>query len=339
MTKVLVTGGAGYIGSHTIVSLLMGGYDVVVLDNLSNSKIESLHQVEKITSINPYMIEGDVRDTSVLNAIFDTHQISAVFHFAGKKSVAESVNQPIDYFNNNVFGTISLCNCMAQHGVYNLVFSSSATVYGKSLIAPVSENMPVGNVTNPYGLSKYVAERMLGDLAKADPRWSIALLRYFNPIGAHESSLIGEDPNGRPENLLPFITQVAIGKYPELVVYGGDYATSDGTGVRDYIHVVDLAEGHIKALEYLEKNKGVHVWNLGTGRGYSVIEIIRAFERASSIQIPYRIADRRAGDLDICYADPSKAEKELSWKAIKSLDEMMIDSWRWQYLNPHGYMS
>ncbi len=335
--KILVTGGAGYIGSHTTLSLLLAGYEVVVLDNLCNSSAESLARVTKIAGRAPVFVHGDVRDASLLKRLFADHRISAVMHFAGLKAVGESVSQPLRYYDNNVVGTVTLCQAMADAGVYTMVFSSSATVYGDPATVPIRETDPVGQTTNPYGRSKFIVEQILTDLAASDARWRVALLRYFNPVGAHESGLIGEDPDGIPNNLLPYIAQVAVGKLRELSVFGDDYATPDGTGVRDYIHVVDLAEGHLRALKALQSLTGTHVWNLGTGQGYSVLEMVRAFEQASGRGVPYRVAPRRAGDITACYSDPSKAERELGWKAKRGLMDMMKDTWRWQSQNPNGF--
>lgn len=334
---ILVTGGAGYIGSHTTLALLQAGYDVVVLDNLSNGSSESLNRVAKIAKRECLLIKGDVRDSALLCRLFEEHSVEAVFHFAGLKAVGESVTQPLRYYDNNVLGSHVLLRTMADAGVFKFVFSSSATVYGDPAQIPISETCPVGQPTNPYGRSKLMVEEILRDLTASDPRWHISILRYFNPVGAHESGLIGECPNGIPNNLLPFIAQVVVGKLPELTVFGNDYSTPDGTGVRDYIHVVDLAEGHLCALEALHSCAGMHLWNLGTGKGYSVIDMIIAFEAASGKPVPYRIASRRAGDIATCYADPTKAERELGWKAQRGLAEMMLDAWRWQSMNPDGY--
>ena len=337
MSKILVTGGTGYIGSHTALALLLRGFDVVVLDNLCNSAAESLARVAQIANRAPEFVQGDIRDPALLTRLFAQHSIHAVLHFAGLKAVGESVTQPLRYYDNNVHGTLTLLQAMADAGVRRFVFSSSATVYGQPSQMPISEDCPLGQPTNPYGRSKLIIEDMLRDLAAADPGWQIALLRYFNPVGAHESGLIGEDPNGIPNNLLPYITQVAVGKLPELAVFGNDYPTPDGTGVRDYIHVMDLAEGHLQALQALQTLTGAHVWNLGTGQGYSVLEMVHAFEAASGCRIPYRIAPRRSGDIATCYADASKAARELGWKASRGLPEMMRDAWRWQERNPNGY--
>ena len=336
---VLVTGGAGYIGSHTTLALLQVGHDVVVLDNLCNSSAQSLKRVAQLAGRTPAFVEGDIRDRAVLDRLFAEHSVAAVLHFAGLKAVGESVSQPLRYYDNNVHGSQVLLQACADAGVYNFVFSSSATVYGEPAQMPISEACPVDQPNNPYGRSKLMVEDVLRDLAASDPRWRIAILRYFNPVGAHESGLIGEDPNGIPNNLLPYIAQVAVGKLPELAVFGNDYPTPDGTGVRDYIHVGDLAEGHLRALEALQTRTGAHVWNLGTGQGYSVLDMVRAFEAASGKPVPYRVAPRRPGDIATCYADPAKAERELGWKARRGLDEMMRDAWRWQSMNPNGFRS
>jgi len=335
--KLLITGGAGYIGSHTLIELLSTGHDVVVLDNLCNSSQESLRRVEQITGNKILFIHGDIRDRVVLDRIFNTHKIDAVMHFAGLKSVGESVQNPLDYYDNNVTGSLTLCQAMAAAQVFRLVFSSSATVYGEPEHMPIAETCPVGIPTNPYGYSKLMVEQILKDLVISDPRWSVALLRYFNPVGAHVSGRIGEDPNGLPNNLTPYISQVVIGKLKELSVYGNDYPTQDGTGVRDYIHVVDLAKGHVAALNFIGEQLGVHVWNLGTGVGYSVLEVIAAFEKAAQHPVPYRIVARRTGDIAKSWSDPSKAFQDLGWKAAYSLKEMMEDTWRWQVNNPNGY--
>jgi UDP-glucose 4-epimerase len=340
MNTILVTGGAGYIGSHTTLALLQAGHDVVVLDNLSNSSAAALQRVSQLAGRQPQFVQGDVRDAELLAHVLTQHKVSAVLHFAGLKAVGESVAQPLRYYSNNMHGSQVLLQACAQAGVFNFVFSSSATVYGEPAQMPISEACPVGQPTNPYGRSKLMVEDMLRDLAAADSRWRMAILRYFNPVGAHESGLIGEDPNGIPNNLLPYIAQVAVGELPELAVFGDDYPTPDGTGVRDYIHVVDLAEGHLCALRALaapQTRTGAHVWNLGTGQGYSVLEMVRAFQEASGQPVPYRIAPRRPGDIASCYADPGKAERELGWKAQRGLQQMMQDAWRWQSLNPRGY--
>ena len=337
--SILVTGGAGYIGSHTTLALLEAGHEVIVLDNLANSSLESLRRVESICAKAPTFIEGDIRDRALLDSIFSRYSIAAVLHFAGLKAVGESVQQPLAYYENNVSGSVVLFQAMAAAGVFNLVFSSSATVYGEPKQMPISEKCPTGIPTNPYGRSKLMVEEVLRDLSISEQRWSIALLRYFNPVGAHRSGLIGEDPNGIPNNLLPYISQVAVGKLQQLSVYGDDYPTIDGTGVRDYIHVVDLADGHLKALAAIAKSQGVHIWNLGTGQGYSVLQMIAAFEQAAKVVVPYKIVDRRSGDIAECWADPSKAATELGCKALHTLDDMMRDTWRWQKSNPDGFNS
>lgn len=336
---ILTTGGAGYIGSHTVLALLKSGFKVIVIDNLCNSSAVALHRIKNICSNAPLFIKGDIRDRELLDRIFAEHAIFAVLHFAGLKAVGESVREPLAYYSNNVTGSLTLCQAMAAAGVFRLVFSSSATVYGEPTQMPIREDFPTGVPANPYGRTKLIVEELLRDLSVSDPRWSIALLRYFNPIGAHESGLIGEDPHGIPNNLLPYIAKVASGALNELSIFGDDYPTRDGTGVRDYIHVVDLAEGHLKALQKITASSGVHVWNLGTGTGYSVLDIVKAFERASGCSIPYQVAPRRPGDIAECWADPSKAERELGWKASRGLDSMMIDTWRWQSNNPKGYLS
>ncbi|WP_346351644.1 UDP-glucose 4-epimerase GalE [Oceanimonas sp. AH20CE76] len=334
---ILVTGGAGYIGSHTVVELLNAGNNVLVLDNLSNSSSESLTRVEHITGKAVPLVKGDIRNPALLERLFSEHNINAVMHFAGLKAVSESVQKPLEYYDNNVNGTLVLINAMRRAGVFKLVFSSSATVYGEPKHMPITESFTVGGTTNPYGTSKLMTEQVLQDVSKSDPRWAIAVLRYFNPVGAHESGLIGEDPSGTPNNLLPYIAQVAVGRLKQLAVFGNDYPTSDGTGVRDYIHVVDLALGHLKALARIAKHSGVSVYNLGTGQGYSVLQMVKAFEQASARNVPYVIAPRRAGDIAECWSDPAKALKELGWKAERGLEKMMIDAWRWQSQNPQGY--
>ena len=334
---ILVSGGAGYIGSNTTLALLQAGLDVVVLDNLCNSSVESLKRVAHLAGRSPLFEKGDTRNRAVLNRIFAEYSVRSVLHFAGLKAVSESVNQPLRYYDNNVHGSQVLLQAMADAGVFNFIFSSSATVYGDPKQIPISETSPMGQPTNPYGRSKLMVEEILHDLAASDPSWRIAILRYFNPVGAHESGLIGEDPKGIPNNLLPYVAQVAVGKLAELSVFGNDYPTPDGTGVRDYIHVADLVEGHLRALEALQTRTGLHVWNLGTGRGYSVLEIVRAFEEASGKPVPYRIAPRRPGDIATCYADPTKAKSDLGWEAKRGLDVMMRDAWRWQSMNPDGY--
>ena len=327
--KILVTGGAGYIGSHTCVELLSAGHDVVIVDNLSNSKLSVLDRVKKISGKSFAFAQVDVRDQVNLETVFAEHQPDAVIHFAGLKAVGESVEQPLQYYDNNVTGSLVLFRVMAKFGVKTLVFSSSATVYGDPATVPILECFPL-SATNPYGRSKLMVEEMLRDVTRADPAWRIALLRYFNPVGAHESGLIGEEPNGIPNNLLPYVAQVADGRREFLSVYGDDYATVDGTGMRDYIHVVDLAIGHVKTLNKLTAQPGVFTYNLGTGRGNSVLEMVRAFEKASGKAVPYKIVARRPGDIATCYADPGLAERELGWRAEKNIEQMCIDSWRWQ---------
>ena len=336
--NILVTGGAGYIGSHTVLELLEAGYDVTVIDNLCNASEESLHRVRAITGKNNLQFHYlDIRDREGLDELLAAEQFDAVIHFAGLKAVGESVTKPLDYYENNVGGTITLCQALRDHGVKNLVFSSSATVYGAPRSVPIREDFPTGGTTNPYGTSKLMVEQILADCHRADPSWNIARLRYFNPIGAHESGRLGEDPRDIPNNLMPHITQVAIGKRPHLAVFGNDYPTRDGTGIRDFIHVVDLAKGHLKALEKLATGPGLVTYNLGTGTGYSVLELVKTFERVNDIPIPYEITDLRPGDIAECFADPSLARKELGWKAEKSLEDMVRDAWRWQSQNPDGY--
>lgn len=334
---VLVTGGAGYIGSHTVVELLNANREVVVLDNLSNSSAKSLDRVKQITGKAVTFYQGDVLDRALLKRIFADHKIESVIHFAGLKAVGESVVKPIEYYRNNVEGSLTLLDEMRQAGVFNFVFSSSATVYGDPEIIPITEQCKVGGTTNPYGTSKFMVERIIMDVVKAIPQFSMTILRYFNPVGAHESGLIGEDPNGIPNNLLPYISQVAIGKLQQLSVFGSDYPTHDGTGVRDYIHVVDLAIGHLKALDRHENDAGLHIYNLGTGTGYSVLDMVHAFEKVNNIKIPYRLTERRAGDIAVCYSDPSLALKELGWKTDRDLEQMIRDTWNWQKNNPNGY--
>ncbi len=334
--KILVTGGAGYIGSHTSVELLNAGYEIIEVDNLSNSKEESLKRVKKITGRSFEFFKADLLDKNALEKIFSKTKIDAVVHFAGLKAVGESVQIPLQYYYNNIAGTLILCDVMKRNNVKNIVFSSSATVYGDPHSVPIKEDFPL-HATNPYGRTKLMIEEILRDLYVSDKNWNIILLRYFNPIGAHQSGLIGEDPNGIPNNLIPYISQVAVGKLKELKVFGNDYPTVDGTGVRDYIHVVDLALGHIKAIEKLKENQGLSVYNLGTGRGYSVLEVINAYEKASGKKIPFTISSRRPGDIASCYADPSKANIELNWKTAYNIDNMCADSWRWQKNNPNGY--
>ncbi len=337
MKTILVTGGSGYIGSHTVLQLLESNYHVVVLDNFSNSSAISLERVADITGKECTLIEGDIRDTECLNAIFSEYDVDSVIHFAGLKAVGESVAEPTKYYENNVYGSLNLCKVMAEHGVKNIVFSSSATVYGDPVELPLHENLPTGTPTNPYGMSKLMVELMLTDIQKADNEWNIVLLRYFNPVGAHISGKIGEDPNGIPNNLMPFITQVATGKREYLSIFGDDYDTPDGTGVRDYIHVVDLAAGHLKALDKIAEKSGLFTCNLGTGQGYSVLDMVKAFESASGQKVAYKITPRREGDVASCYADPKLAREALNWQAEKGLKEMCEDSWRWQSQNPDGY--
>ncbi|GEC94321.1 UDP-glucose 4-epimerase [Zoogloea ramigera] len=337
MPTILVTGGAGYIGSHTCVELLAAGYEVLVVDNFSNSKPEALRRVEEIAGRKlGAFYRADIRDKAALREIFKAHAIDAVIHFAALKAVGESVAKPLMYYDNNIAGTVALAEVMAEAGVKSLVFSSSATVYGDPASVPIREDFPTGP-TNPYGRTKWMMEFVLSDLAAADPEWRVALLRYFNPVGAHASGRIGEDPNGLPNNLMPYVSQVAVGRLPQLRVFGGDYPTSDGTGVRDYIHVVDLAVGHVAAVRRLTERPGVLTVNLGTGRGYSVIEVVKAFEKASGRPVPYEIVARRPGDVAQCYAEPGLAERELGWRAQRGIDEMCADAWRWQSANPEGY--
>ena len=334
--KVLVTGGAGYIGSHTVILLIEAGHDVVVFDNFSNASKKSIARVEKITGRSIETIEGDVRSRSDLEAVFKNHTIDTVIHFAGLKAVGESVEQPLKYYDNNFHGTAVLCSVMAQHGCKSIVFSSSATVYGDPHTTPITEDFPT-SATNPYGRTKLFVEEMLRDLYISDNEWKVVLLRYFNPVGAHISGTIGEDPHGIPNNLMPFIAQTAVGKRECLSVFGDDYETHDGTGVRDYIHVVDLADGHVKALEKMSEFSEVMTINLGTGEGYSVLDMVKAFEKASGKKIPYKIAPRRAGDIATCYADPSYAKEVLGWESTRSIEQMCQDVWRWQSNNPDGY--
>ncbi|MCL1040959.1 UDP-glucose 4-epimerase GalE [Shewanella marisflavi] len=333
---ILVTGGAGYIGSHTVVELLNDDQQVVIIDNLSNSSVEALKRVEQITGKGFTFYQGDVLNKAFLQKVFTDHNIDSVIHFAGLKAVGESVAQPLRYYENNVTGTLVLCEVMAEFNVKNLVFSSSATVYGDPASLPITEDFPTG-ATNPYGQSKLMVEHILKDLHHSDPSWNIARLRYFNPVGAHESGLIGEDPNDIPNNLMPFIAQVAVGQREKLSVFGDDYDTHDGTGVRDYIHVVDLAKGHLKALEKLNTQPGLVTYNLGTGQGYSVLDMVKAFEKACGRSIAYQIAPRRPGDIAACYADPHKAQSELNWQATHSIEDMANSSWHWQSSNPNGY--
>lgn len=334
--KILVTGGSGYIGSHTVLELLEAGYETVVLDNLCNSSEESLKRVEKITGRKAVFYKADIRDQAAMDKIFAEEKPEAVIHFAGLKAVGESVQKPLMYYDNNIAGTVTLLNAMKEHGCKRIVFSSSATVYGKPASVPIREDFPL-SVTNPYGRTKLMIEEILGDVYTADNSWDIILLRYFNPIGAHESGLIGEDPEGIPNNLLPYVAKVAVGRLEKVNVFGNDYDTPDGTGVRDYIHVVDLARGHVKAIEKIAQNPGLKIYNLGTGNGYSVLDIIHAFSKACEHDIPYVIGPRRVGDIDMCYADPQKAYEELNWKAEYDLNKMCEDTWRWQSHNPDGY--
>ena len=355
---VLVTGGMGYIGSHTCVELLEKGMDVVIVDNLVNSSAEAGNRIEKITGKPVTFYEFDVRDREKLDEVFEKHDIECVIHFAGLKAVGESVRMPLEYYDNNLRSTITLCQSMQAHNVKKIIFSSSATVYGDQPIMPITEAMEkqpatnpygwtksmllyetckTGNCTNPYGWTKYVCEQVLRDCVVADPEWSVVLLRYFNPIGAHESGLIGEDPRGIPNNLMPYISQTAIGRRECLNVFGDDYDTPDGTGIRDYIHVVDLAKGHVAAISYMEEHSGESVFNLGTGRGCSVLEMVHAFEKANNVKVPYRIAPRRAGDLAVCYCSPDKSAKILGWKAMRNIEDMCRDTWNWQTKNPNGY--
>lgn len=334
---VLVTGGAGYIGSHTCVELMNAGIDVVIVDNFYNCKKSSIDRIKALVGRDFPYYECDIRDREGLDKIFKTEKIDSVIHFAGLKAVGESVQKPLEYFDNNITGTLVLLDVMRKNGCKKIVFSSSATVYGTKNISPLTEDMEIGGVTNPYGRTKYMIECILQDLYVSDKDWSICLLRYFNPIGAHKSGTMGEAPNGIPNNLMPYITQVAIGKRDHLSVFGNDYDTPDGTCVRDYIHVVDLALGHVKAVQKVEGEKGVFIYNLGMGKGYSVLDVVNAFKKASGIDIKYEIVARRAGDLAVCYSDPSKAYKELGWKAERDIEEMCEDSWRWQKQNPNGY--
>ncbi|HZK39370.1 MAG TPA: UDP-glucose 4-epimerase GalE [Clostridia bacterium] len=334
---ILVTGGAGYIGSHTCVELLKTTHDIIILDNLSNSKRESVERIKELGGRDLTFYEGDILDRPMLDRIFAENKIDAVIHFAALKAVGESTLIPLTYYENNVSGTITLCKAMAAAGCKKIVFSSSATVYGGENISPLREDMPLGKTTNPYGTTKVFIEQILQDIYTADNSWSVSLLRYFNPIGAHKSGRIGENPNGEPNNLMPYVSQVAVGKRPFLTVYGNNYETHDGTGVRDYIHVVDLAVGHISALDKVLQGPGLDIYNLGTGNGYSVLDLVAAFEKASGVKINYKIAQRRPGDIAECYADPAKAFEALGWKAMRGLDEMCEDSWRWQSQNPEGY--
>ena len=336
--KILVTGGAGYIGSHTCVELLNAGYEVVIVDNLYNASVKAVDRIREITGKELAFCEADICDREALNRIFDEHNdVEAVIHFAGYKAVGESVAKPIEYYQNNLAGTLTLTDVMRKHGVKNIIFSSSATVYGDPAFVPITEECPKGICTNPYGWTKWMLEQILTDIQKADNEWNVILLRYFNPIGAHKSGKLGEDPKGIPNNLLPYVAQVAIGKLPCLGVFGNDYDTPDGTGVRDYIHVTDLADGHIKALKKINEKAGLCIYNLGTGNGYSVLQIVKAFEKACGHPIPYEIKPRRPGDIATCYCDPSKAKAQLGWEAQYGIDEMCEDSWRWQSMNPNGF--
>ena len=338
MSLILLTGGAGYIASHTAICLLAAGFDVIALDNFSNSSAESARRVEQISGRSMPLIQADIRDEQALEQVFSQYPISAVVHFAGLKAVGESTEKPLDYYDNNVAGTVTLCRVMARHQVKQLVFSSSATVYGDAKTMPIQEDAP-RSATNPYGQSKLMLEYILADLQASDPSWRIAVLRYFNPVGAHPSGLIGEDPNGPPNNLMPFISQVAVGKRRQLSVFGADYATTDGTGVRDYIHVMDLADGHVKALLYLQHHAGLVAVNLGTGQGYSVLQMVEAFSSINDVAVPYQVVERRPGDIAVCYADAAKAHQLFGWQAQRTLEDMVRDAWRWQQQNPDGYLT
>lgn len=335
--KILVTGGAGYIGSHTCVELLNEGYEVVIVDNLDNSNAKAVDRIGQITGKKVTFYEKDIRDKEAMNDIFGREKPECVIHFAGLKAVGESVQKPLEYYENNINGTLVMLDAMRKNGCKNIIFSSSATVYGDPAFIPITEECPKGSPTNPYGWTKSMLEQILTDLHTSDPEWNVILLRYFNPIGAHKSGLIGEDPKGIPNNLLPYVAQVAVGKLKCLGVFGDDYDTPDGTGVRDYIHVVDLARGHVKAIDKIKENPGVKIYNLGTGNGYSVLQVVKAFSKACGHDVPYEIKPRRAGDIATCYADPSLAKKELGWEAKYGIDEMCEDSWRWQSMNPNGY--
>ncbi len=339
MNEILVTGGAGYIGSHTVLELLNAGRQVVVLDNLCNSSEVPLQRIEELTGKSIDFVKGDIRNSELLDKLFSEHDIGSVIHFAGLKAVGESVEKPALYYDNNVVGSLTLMASMQRAGIFDVVFSSSATVYGEPKEVPINESCPTSVPMSPYGKSKLMVEQIMQDYVTADNRWSVALLRYFNPVGAHASGQIGEDPNGIPNNLVPYISQVAIGKLGKLSIFGDDYPTKDGTGVRDYIHVVDLAKGHLSALDYINHQAGCHVWNLGTGEGYSVLEIVTAFEKANKISVPYQIVSRRAGDIAEYWSNPEKAKKELNWQANLGLEAMMADTWRWQSQNPNGYKS
>ena len=335
--SILITGGTGFIGSHTVVELQNSGYDVIVCDNLSNSSKTSLERVKIITGKDVPFYLADIRDRAAMNKIFEKEQIDSVIHFAGLKAVGESVSKPWEYYDNNITGTLTLIDVMRKHNVKNIIFSSSATVYGVPAFVPITEECPKGQCTNPYGWTKSMLEQILTDMHTSDPSWNVVILRYFNPIGAHKSGLIGEDPSGIPNNLMPYVTQVAVGKRPELGVFGNDYNTHDGTGMRDYIHVVDLAIGHVKALRAIKENVGLEIYNLGTGTGYTVLDVVNNFEEATGVHIPYSIKARRPGDIDVCYACPDKAKEELDWTADYGIKEMCEDSWRWQKMNPNGY--
>lgn len=335
--KVLVTGGMGYIGSHTCIQMIEAGIEPIILDNLGNSKVAVLDRIEALTQVRPVFYQGDIRDEAFLDSIFAEHTISSVIHFAGLKAVGESVQKPLEYYDNNVNGSLVLARSMRKANVKSIVFSSSATVYGDPAIVPITENSPTGATTNPYGRSKYMVEECFSDLFDAENDWSITLLRYFNPVGAHPSGTMGEDPQGIPNNLMPFIAQVAVGRRESLSVFGNDYPTPDGTGVRDYIHVMDLADGHIAALKSVGEKSGLHIYNLGTGKGSSVLEMVEAFAQASGKPVPYTLCPRRAGDIAECWASTEKAEKELGWKATRNVMEMSADTWRWQSNNPKGY--
>ncbi|MBR3496878.1 MAG: UDP-glucose 4-epimerase GalE [Prevotella sp.] len=337
--KILVTGGAGFIGTHTLIELDAAGHEMVVVDNLVNSNSESLHRVAQIIGKEIPFYQTDIRDGEGLNKVFEDHSFDCCIHFAGLKAVGESVQKPLEYYDNNMSGTFTLLNVMRNHGCKNIIFSSSATVYGNPAVIPITEECPKGHCTNPYGQTKSMLEEVLTDVQKADPEWNVVLLRYFNPIGAHPSGLIGENPNGIPNNLMPYITQVAIGKRERLGIFGNDYDTPDGTGVRDYIHVVDLAKGHVCALKAIERKCGLAIYNLGTGHGYSVLDVVKAFEKVNDVAVPYTIMPRRAGDIATCYSTSEKAAKELGWKAQYGIEEMCRDSWNWQKKNPNGFES
>ena len=335
--RILVTGGAGFIGSHTLIELHKAGYEFVVVDNLVNSNPEALRRVGELIGAEVPFVMADIRDREALNKVFEQYKFDSCIHFAGLKAVGESVAKPLEYYENNMSGTFTLIDVMRQHGCKNIIFSSSATVYGDPAIIPITEECPKGHCTNPYGQTKSMLEQVLMDVQKADPEWNVVLLRYFNPIGAHQSGRIGENPNGIPNNLMPYITQTAIGRRKELGVFGNDYDTHDGTGVRDYIHVVDLATAHVAALQAIEKNAGLAIYNIGTGHGYSVLDVVNAFEKANGVKVPYSIKPRRPGDIATCYCDPSKAERELGWKAKYGIEDMCRDSWNWQSQNPNGF--